>query len=243
MAATRTILVIVTNVDSFETVGYRTGLWLGELVEFWDVAEEAGHRLEIASPTGGRIPIDPGSLILTQMGEAVGLKGSVAKRYADRAFMDLLDDTMAVADVDASRYDAIYLTGGHGVMFDFPTSDELAGLIARFFEDGRVVSAVCHGPSGLLNVRLGNGEALLSGRDVTGFSWTEEGAAKRDDAVPFNLEEELERRGARYSRSKLPFMSHVVEDGSLITGQNPRSAKGVGEAVVRRLASDGDDPE
>lgn len=236
MATTKRILIIVTNAGEFEKVGLRTGLWLGELVEFWDVAEEAGYQMDIASPSGGNIPLDPVSLMLTNFGDAVGLKGSVFNRYKDRAFMNLLDDSLKVSDVDVAAYDAIYMTGGHGVMFDFPKSTALAELTAAFYESGKVVSAVCHGPCGLLEARLSNGECLVNGRIVTGFSWKEEIAAKRDDAVPFSLEEELRKRGGKYSKALIPFKAHVVEDGRLITGQNPASPRGVGEAVVRKLA-------
>lgn len=234
--ATRRILIIVTNAGQFEKLGFRTGLWLGELVEFWDVAEKAGYQMDVASPSGGHVPIDPESLLLTGMGNAVGLKGSVSKRYEDRTFMDRLDTTLKVSEADANDYDAIYLTGGHGVMFDFPNSTVLAELIRTFYESGNVVSAVCHGPCGLLEVKLDNGDYLVSGKHVTGFSWNEEIGAKRQHAVPFNLEEELRKRGARYSKSLVPFKAHVVEDGRLITGQNPASPKGVGEAVVNTLA-------
>jgi len=94
---------------------------------------------------------------------------------------------------------------------------------------------VCHGPCGLLEVKLSNGEHLIKGKNVTGFSWNEELIAKRDRAVPFNLEEELQRRDAKYSKALVPFSSHVVEDGLLITGQNPGSVRAVGKAVVKKL--------
>lgn len=235
MTATRKILIIVTNVDEFEKVGFRTGLWLGELTHFWEAVEKAGYQMDVASPSGGKIPIDPESLIVTQVADAIGLKGGLAKRYEDRAFMNLLDNTPQVSDVDSAAYDAIYMTGGHGVMFDFPESVALAALITRFYESNKVVSAVCHGPCSLLEVKLSNGEHLVKGRHVTGFSWNEEVLAKRDHAVPFSLEEELQRRGANYSKALVPFNSHVVKDGLLITGQNPGSAHAVGKAVVKKL--------
>lgn len=235
MIVTNKILIIVTNSDLFEKVGYRTGLWLSELVEFWDVAEEAGYKMDIASPSGGKAPLDPESLLITEMGDAIGLRGSLSRRYEDKAFMNLLDDTLKVSEVDPVAYDAIYMTGGHGVMFDFPKSASLAKLTARFYECGKIVSAVCHGPCGLLEVKLSGGTYLVSGKEITGFSWKEEKLANRDEAVPFNLEEELQKRGGRYSKAMLPFSSHVVENGLLITGQNPKSAKNVGQAVVRKL--------
>lgn len=235
MAKTNKILIVVTNVGEYEKVGYRTGLWLGELTHFWDVAEKAGYQMEIASPSGGYVPIDPESLMLQEVGHAVGLPGEVHKHYEDRAFMNRLVDTGRVADANIGDYNAIYLTGGHGVCFDFPTSEALAKLAAEFFESGKVVSAVCHGPAGLLEVRLSNGKYLIDGREVTGFSCKEEELAKRETAVPYNLEEELKKRGANYSKSSIPFKSYVMEDGLLITGQNPASAAAVGEAVVKKL--------
>jgi putative intracellular protease/amidase len=229
------ILVIVTNAGEYEKVGMRTGLWLGELTHFWDFAEQAGFSMDIASPYGGRIPLDPESLaheVLSELG--------TEKRYRNRRYMDLLENTKKVADVNVEDYDAIYLTGGHGTMFDFRQSKALETLMARFYETGRIVSTVCHGATGLLNVNLSNGEPLIKGKKVTGFSWPEEIIAKRDDAVPFNLEEELKKIGADYSKADKPFEVHVIEDGRLITGQNPGSARAVAEAVIKRLNTKGD---
>ncbi|QSE84554.1 type 1 glutamine amidotransferase domain-containing protein [Rhodococcus koreensis] len=224
------VLVIVTSIGEYEKVGYRTGLWLGELTHFWDVAEEAGLELTIASIAGGRVPIDPESLSHDFLGDL-----GTGNRYADRDFMNLLDKTMSVAEVDAADFDAIYLAGGHGVMFDFPQSRTLAELIAQFYEAGKIVSAVCHGPTGLLNVKVGDDEYLVKDRSVTGFTWKEEELAQRGDAVPFSLEDELRSRGARFTLAPNPFDPFVVEDGHLITGQNPNSARKVGEAVIRQL--------
>jgi putative intracellular protease/amidase len=224
------ILIVVTSVPEYKKVGYRTGLWLGELTHFWDVAEQAGFSMDIASPSGGNVPLDPESLshsVLAELG--------TDKRYEDRKYMDLLENTKKLSDVKVDDYDAIYLTGGHGTMFDFPTSKALQDLIAKFYESDKVVSTVCHGATGLLNVKLSNGENLIKGKEITGFSWPEEVMAKRDQAVPFNLEEELKKRGAKYHTAMLPFASYVREDGRLITGQNPASAKAVGEAVVAKL--------
>ncbi|MDX2939510.1 type 1 glutamine amidotransferase domain-containing protein [Streptomyces ipomoeae] len=230
MPRTNRILVIVTSVGEYEKVGYRTGLWLGELTHFYDVAEQAGFDVTIASIEGGPVPLDPESLAHTVLGDL-----GTDKRYTDRQFMDRLKDTVAVTQVDVDDYDAIYLTGGHGVMFDFHQSQALETLIARFYETGRIVSAVCHGPCGLLDVTLSSGEPLVKGRNVTGFSWREEELAQRADAVPYSLEDRLKELGASYTTADKPFGVHVVEDGRLITGQNPSSARAVAEAVVRNL--------
>lgn len=224
------ILIIVTNVGEYEKVGYRTGLWLGELTHFYDYVRDHGFEVDIASPSGGFVPIDPESLshkFLTDLG--------TGERYHDRDFMKLLENTAKVEDINAGDYDAIYLTGGHGVMFDFRQSEELESLVAKFYETGRVVSAVCHGPAGLLNARLSSGEPLVKGKHVTGFSWPEEEAAKRTDAVPYSLQNELTKLGGDFSAADKPFEAHIVTDGALITGQNPGSARAVAEAVVDRL--------
>jgi putative intracellular protease/amidase len=227
---TNRLLVIVTNVSDYEKVGFRTGLWLGELTHFWDVAEKAGYQLDTASPSEGYVPIDPESLAANVLKH-----GDTDKRYEDRTYMSRLLDTMKVSDADAAAYDAIYMTGGHGVCFDFPKCEALAKLTAAMFESSKVVSAVCHGPAGRLEVKLSNGDYLIAGKKLTGFSWNEEVKAGREQAVPYNLEEELKRLGAQYSKAWMAFSSHVVEDGLLVTGQNPASAAGVGEAVVKKL--------
>lgn len=238
MSATQRILVVVTDTWEFRQAGYRTGLWLGELTHFWDVLASAGYQIEIASPKGGVVPIDPESLFVTGMGAALGMKGDLHRHYEDRNFMDILANATKLDTVDAARFDAIYLTGGHGVMFDFPGNETLARLLVEFYQSGKFVTAVCHGPSGLLGVKLDDGRPLVEGRRITGFSWREETLVKRDHVVPFSLENELRIQGARYSTAALPFVAHVVEDGLFVTGQNPASARGVGMALLNRLNGD-----
>jgi putative intracellular protease/amidase len=234
MSQTRKILIVVTNVDQYDRVGFRTGLWLGELTHFWDAVEEHGFQSEIASPAGGWVPLDPQGLMMPEMGHNSRLGGDVTDHYRDKQFMDRLNHSLSLAEADAEAYEAIYLAGGHGTMWDF-RSPELGSLLARFYESGKIVSAVCHGPVGFLEARLSDGSWLVQGKELTAFSWAEEHADNRADIVPFNLEEELKSRGARYTRALVPFGKHVVEDGQLITGQNPASARGVGEAVARTL--------
>jgi putative intracellular protease/amidase len=171
---------------------------------------------------------------MPEMGHNSRLGGDVTSHYRDKQFMDRLNRSLPLAEVNVADYDAIYLAGGHGTMWDF-RSAELGRLLAEFYESGKIVSAVCHGPVGFLESKLSDGSWLVQGKDLTGFSWAEEQADNRHDIVPFNLEEELKARGARYTRALLPFGKHIVEDGQLITGQNPASARGVGEAVARAL--------
>lgn len=242
MGRTGRILIVVTNVDQYEQAGFRTGLWLGELTHFWDAVEEAGFRSDIASPEGGWVPLDPQSLMMPEMGHNSRLGGDVTDHYRDRKFMDRLNETLPLATVTAADYDAIYLAGGHGTMWDF-RSPELGRLLADFYESGKIVSAVCHGPVGFLEARLSDGRWLVQDKELTAFSWAEEKAINRDDVVPFNLEEELKSRGARFTKAMLPFGKHVVEDGLLITGENPASAHGVGEAVARALRQSEPQPQ
>ena len=224
------VLIIATNTPAYELAGYRTGLWLGELTHFYDVLADAGHDLTIASVSGGLVPLDPESLA------APVLKlGRTDKRYEDPAFMGLLEDTPSVEDVADEHWDAVYLAGGHGTMFDFPHHPALGDLLVSTLEDSGIVAAVCHGPAAFVGARLSDGSPLLEGCRVTGFSWAEEKLAGRDKVVPFRLDKALKDEGATYTKALLPMTEKVVEDGRLVTGQNPMSAAGVAMAVVKLL--------
>ena len=227
------VLAVVTSAAEYEAAGYRTGLWLGELTHFYDVLTAAGHEVVIASIEGGRVPLDPESL-----GTLMLKIGGTGERYADRDFMDLLADTPKLRDIDDDPFDAIYLAGGHGTMFDFPDNADLARLITGLDAQGRVVSAVCHGPAGFLGVRREDGSPFLRGRKVTGFSWPEEKLAGRAKVVPFRLDKRLKGEGASYTKALRPLASKVVVDGRLVTGQNPSSAHAVAEEVVALLRKD-----
>lgn len=224
------ILIVTTSTPAYETAGYRTGLWLSELTHFYDVVVDAGHDVTIASIDGGLVPLDPASLT-----PAMLAMGGTKRRYRDAAFMQLLEQTPALEEVADEDWDAVYLTGGHGTMFDYPHNEVLATIMADTLEDGGVVSAVCHGPAGFVGARLSDGSPLIAGRQVTGFSWQEEKLAKRDKDVPFRLDKALRTEGAKYAKALLPMGEKVVVDGTLVTGQNPTSAAGVGKAVVKLL--------
>lgn len=154
---------------------------------------------------------------------------------SDPATMALLNDTTAAADIDPTGYDAIFFTGGHGVMFDFHDSEELQRITREMYERGAVVAAVCHGYCALRDVTLSDGSYLVAGRKLTGFSWREEVLARVDKLVPYNIEEMITERGALYSKALLPFVPNAVVDGNLVTGQNPASAKKTAEEVVALL--------
>ncbi|MFT3833574.1 MAG: type 1 glutamine amidotransferase domain-containing protein [Micropruina sp.] len=224
------ILLIVTNVDHYQTdPTHPTGLWMSELSHAYDVFAEHGFEQTILSPAGGKVPLEPRSLKFPSF-------DSSAKAWHDDASrMALLDDTVSPDDIDSADYDAIYFTGGHAVMFDFPASIGLQRLTREIFERGGVVGAVCHGYCGLLDVTLTDGSYLVAGRRLTGFSWHEEVLAGVAKLVPYNVEERIQQRGAQYSKALLPFVSNAVVDGMLVTGQNPGSAKETATKVAALL--------
>jgi putative intracellular protease/amidase len=149
--------------------------------------------------------------------------------------MALLENTAGPESINSADFDAIYFTGGHAVMYDFPDSEGLQKITRDIWEQGGIVSSVCHGYCGLLNTRLSDGSLLVEGRKVTGFAWQEEVLARVDKLVPYNVEEEMKRRGALYEKALLPFVPYAIADGKLVTGQNPASAKVTAEKIAALL--------
>lgn len=226
---TKRILNVVTNVGHYDDPSHKTGLWLSELTHAWHVFEEAGFEQTLVSPRGGAVPLEPRSLKFPNYDKT-------AKAWrADPARMALLENTKSPDEIDSAEFDAIFFTGGHAVMYDFPGSAGLQRISREIFERGGVVSSVCHGYCGLLDITLSNGEHLVAGRKVTGFAWQEEVLARVDKLVPYNAEDEMKKRGARYEKARLPFVSYAVADGNLVTGQNPGSARATAEKVVEVL--------
>lgn len=214
------ILTVVTNVDHYDAdPAHPTGLWLSELTHAYDVFAGRGFQQTLVSPAGGKSPLEPRSLKFPNYDR------SAKAWHGDPARMALLEDTAAPDQIDPADYDAIYFTGGHAVMFDFPGSAGLQRITREIFERGGVVGAVCHGYCGLLETKLSDGSHLVAGRRLTGFSWREEVLARVDGLVPYNVEKRMKERGADYSKALLPFVSNTVVDGRLVTGQNPGSAK------------------
>lgn len=223
---TKRILNVVTNVAHYEDPGHPTGLWLSELTHAWHVFEEAGFEQTLVSPAGGPVPLEPRALKFPNYDKT-------AKAWrADPARMALLENTASPDEIDPHDYDAIYFTGGHAVMYDFPDSSGLQQITREIFERGGIVSSVCHGYCGLLNTTLSDGSYLISGRRMTGFAWQEEVLARVDKLVPYNAEKIAKERGAHYEKGKLPFVSYTVVDGNLVTGQNPGSAKETAKKVA-----------
>ncbi len=223
------ILHVVTNVGHYAGSSHPTGLWLSELSHPYDLFAEKGYEQRLVSPQGGVSPLEPRSL------KWLYLDATAKAWLADKSRMALLSQTARPDQIDAKDFDAIYFTGGHAVMWDFPDAVELQRITRDIFERGGIVSSVCHGYCGLLNTKLSDGKRLVTGRRLTGFSWMEEvlsGVAKK---LPYNAEREMKQRGALYEKGWLPFTSKVVTDGRLVTGQNPQSAKATAQQVAALL--------
>jgi len=223
------ILHVVSNVAHYTDPSEPTGLWLSELTHAWDIFAVNGFEQHIVSPKGGQSPLEPRALKWPLLDD------SAKEWLTDESRMALLSSTARPDEVDAADYDAIYFTGGHAVMWDFPDAEEIQTLTRAIWERGGIVSSVCHGYCGLLNTRLSDGNLLIAGKRVTGFSWAEEVLAGVAKKIPYNAEEEMKKRGALYVKAVLPFVSHVVVDGRLVTGQNPFSAKATAKEVAALL--------
>jgi putative intracellular protease/amidase len=223
------ILNVVTNVGHYDDPSHKTGLWLSELTHAWHVFEQSGFEQVLVSPKGGPSPLEPRSLKFPNYDKT-------AKAWrADPERMALLENTRNPDEIDAADFDAIFYTGGHAVMYDFPDSEGLQRISREIFERGGIVSSVCHGYCGLLNTTLSDGSYLVAGRKLTGFAWQEEVLARVDKLVPYNAEAKMKKRGALYEKAKLPFVSYAVVDGNLVTGQNPGSAKETAQKVAALL--------
>ena len=221
------ILVVLTNTAKYPTLKRATGLWLGEAVHFVEVVEKSGYAVDYVSPNGGYIPIDPHSL---QMAQDLDWQW-----YDDKQFMNRLGTTLSPGQVKPDDYSAIYYTGGHGVIWDFPDNTALQELARRIYEKGGVVASVCHGAVGLLNIKLSDNTLLVKDREVTGFSNIEEQLVELDKVVPYLTENELGARGGKYKKHEEPWAEFVVCDGRLITGQNPASSALVAKKVLEML--------
>jgi putative intracellular protease/amidase len=223
------ILIAVTNCAKYEASERATGLWLGELVHFYIELRSPDITLDIASPRGGATPIDPASL------SRMVTDGEVRAFQADATMMALLERTRPASELRADDYDAIYYTGGHGTMWDFPDEPHFQAIARNIYERGGWVAAVCHGVAGLIGVKLGNGDYLIKGKRLTGYSDREELFGGTRKIVPYSLEARLRERGANYVRATVPFVPHALADGRLLTGQNPFSTRALARLLRQRL--------
>lgn len=229
MTTAHKILIVCTSHARMGDTGKATGLWAEELTTPYYTFLAAGAEVQIASITGGPIPIDPNSC------KAHGENTATVERYLqDADLQQRLVGSAAVQALNWADYDAIFLPGGHGTMWDLPQSPALAALLAVAYAAGRIVAAVCHGPAGLVNVTLADGTPLVKGKRLTAFTNKEEDAAGLTPVMPFLLETRLREAGAQFE-SAANFMPFAVADGNLITGQNPASSELVAQEVLVQL--------
>ncbi|WLR58796.1 type 1 glutamine amidotransferase domain-containing protein [Guptibacillus hwajinpoensis] len=217
------ILMVVTTADTMKE-GHKTGLWLSEFGEAYIEFEKLGYQVTVASPLGGKAPVDDRSLE----------GGETPQEILDTA--KYLEDTVKLEEiVGASTFDAIFMPGGHGTMFDLPENDKLQHLIREFYESNKIVASVCHGPAGLVGVTLSDGTPLVSGKTITAFTDDEERETTLDQFMPFLLETRLRELGADFVKED-NWSDHMQVDGNLITGQNPQSTTSVAKEVVKKLS-------
>ena len=221
------VLFVVTSHDKLGNTGEKTGFWTEELAAPYYTLADKGVQIDIATPLGGQPPIDPKS-------EDPSAATEDTKRYdSDTALLEKLKNTKKLSEVNQGDYDAVFYPGGHGPLWDLTEDKNSEALIEAFYTNNKPVAFVCHAPAVLKNVKI-NGSYLVKGKNVTGFSNTEEAAVGLTDIVPFLLEDVLQENGAIYSKGS-DWHPYAVEDGLLITGQNPASSKLVAEKLLEQL--------
>jgi putative intracellular protease/amidase len=226
------ILMVTTSAERMAPGDEPTGIWLEELTTPFYAFSDAGAQVVIASLRGGAVPIDRRSV------KAAGENEVSVERYLrDEETIRKVRDTPVFTAVDAGSFDALFLPGGHGTMFDYPFSDALARLVERFDRAGKIVAAVCHGPAGLVAARKADGTPFVAGRRVSAFTDSEERAVGLEDKVPFLLESRLKELGARFEGGP-DFQPFAIHDGRLITGQNPASANRTAALVMDALLAE-----
>lgn len=219
------ILFVVTSHAEKGNTGEKTGYFLGEVAHPWKVLTEAGYEIDFVSPQGGNPPVD-----------GFDLKDPINNEFwTNTYYHNKIENTMKPQDVVPSDYVAIYYAGGHGAMWDLADNKALSDIATKIYENKGLVGAVCHGPAGILNIKLSNGQYLISGKKVSGFSNKEEDIVGLTKVVPFLLEDKLKERGVIYESTE-PWQSFAIVDDGLVTGQNPQSATAVGEKMKEELA-------
>lgn len=222
------VLIVLTSHDTLGDTGRKTGFWLEELAAPYYVFEEAGYDITLASPKGGQPPLDPKSA-------EPDFQTDATRRFeADTDAKAALANTAKLADVSAADFDTVFYPGGHGPLWDLAESKDSSSLIESFIASGKPVALVCHAPGVLRHVKNAEGRPLVEGRKVTGFTNGEEAAVGLTDIVPFLVEDELKAKGAIYSKSP-DWEPYVVQDGQLITGQNPASSASAADCLVETL--------
>ncbi len=222
------ILMILTSHDKLGDTGHKTGFWLEEFAAPYYVFHDAGANVTLASPLGGQPPLDPKS------DDAASQTDATRRFKADAAAQAALAHTVKLSTLDAAGFDAVFYPGGHGPLWDLAEDAASIALIDAIVAAAKPVAAVCHAPGVLRHAHAPDGKPLVTGKNVTGFTNTEEAAAGLTKVVPFLVEDMLRENGGNYSKAA-DWQPHVVEDGLLITGQNPASSEPAAKALLAKL--------
>lgn len=224
------VLIVLTSHDQLGNTGRKTGFWLEELAAPYYTFKDAGADIVLASPQGGQPPLDPKS-------NEPSFQTEFTHRFeADAAANEQLANTVRLDSVSQADFDTVFYPGGHGPLWDLAEDGNSISLIESFIEAGKPVALVCHAPGVLRHVKSSDGKPLVAGKQVTGFTNTEEDGVGLTEVVPFLVEDELKAKGGVYSKGP-DWGSYVVTDGLLITGQNPASSLEAAAVLMKRLAS------
>ncbi|WP_369790172.1 type 1 glutamine amidotransferase domain-containing protein [Rouxiella sp. WC2420] len=224
------ILMVLTSHDQLGDTGKKTGFWLEELAAPYYAFKDAGAEITLASPKGGNPPLDPKS------NEPMFQTELTHRFEADAAATAQLATTVRLDSVSQDDFDSVFYPGGHGPLWDLAEDQHSITLIESFIGAGKPVALVCHAPGVLRHVKAANGQPLVAGKKVTGFTNSEEEGVQLTNVVPFLVEDELKKLGGIYSKAD-DWNSYVVIDGLLITGQNPGSSAATAEALLKQLAN------
>ena len=223
------VLFVLTSHEDLGNTGEKTGFWIEEFAAPYYLLKDKGIDVTLASPKGGQPPIDPKS-------DAPDAQTPTTIRFkSDAETQKVLSHTHKLSEVDQADYDAVFYPGGHGPLWDLAEDKDSIALIESFIKNNKTVAAVCHAPAVFRHTKNENGKPLVDGKKVTGFTNTEEEAVQLTNIVPFLVEDMLKENGGIYSK-KGDWESYVVEDGLLITGQNPASSEAVAEILLKRLS-------
>lgn len=222
----KTVLLVLTSHDKLGDTGMKTGFWLPELTHPYYELIKAGFNVDIASPKGGVAPLDKKSLEEKDPYNNLYLEDNVLR--------DKVLNTIALKEIDPKKYGAILFAGGSGPMWDFVNNEDISKISSAIYEAGGVVSAICHGTAALVDIKLSNGQYLITGKKFAAFTKQEERSINQYDIVPFFLEDKLTSRGGTHINGS-PWQENVIVDGRLVTGQNPASALKATKEVIKIL--------